>query len=110
MNEKHIYLSLLKVKNNTSINELIHEGLRYKEILELIRFILNKKYITETEDSVILSQHGEKMLKELATTYKKTDKKSWIKQDEKSLIKKMKKSDIFIPRSNELTFKIKFKE
>mgnify|MGYP001127359330 CR=1 FL=1 len=110
MNEKHIYLSLLKVKNNTSINELRHEGLSYEEIIELVRFILNKKYITETEDSVVLSESGKKMLEELENTYKKTDKSAWIKPDEKYLIQKLKKSDTFVPRSNELTFKVKFKK
>ncbi|MCV9386993.1 hypothetical protein [Reichenbachiella ulvae] len=110
MNEKHIYLALLKVKNNTSVNELIHHDLNYDEIINLIKYVMTEKYITETEDSLILSAKGLQTLIRLEKTYKKTNKKDWIKPDERSIIKKIKKNDIFVPSSNELTFKLKFKE
>ncbi|MBP2619108.1 MAG: hypothetical protein ACN6OJ_00315 [Chryseobacterium sp.] len=110
MNEKHLYLILLKVKNNTSISELQFEGLNYSEITELLKYIAIEKLIIETEDSIILSDSGNKKFEELSITYKKTNKKEWIKPDEKSLIQKLKKNDIFVPRSSELTFKIKLKK
>lgn len=107
MNDKHLYLALLKIKNNTDINELRHEGLTYGEITGLIKNIIEKGYMTETEELLTLSETGIAIFKELEITYKKTNKDEWISYDKKNLIKKLKKNDIFVPRSNELTFKVK---
>ncbi|MCT3800284.1 hypothetical protein CMU10_06880 [Elizabethkingia anophelis] len=107
MNEKHIYLALLKIKNNTSINELIHEGLDFNDISNLLRSIIKSGYLTETDTELILSQSGNERLNELEISYKKTNKNEWIRYDEKNLIKKLKKNDTFVPSSKELTFKLK---
>ena len=109
MNEKKLYLALLKVNNNTSISELLYEGMNYSEITDLLKYIRNEGYITESNDSLLLSEKGNQIFSDLSNTYKKTVKKDWIRQDEKNIIKKMRKNDIFVPDSNELTFKIKLK-
>lgn len=109
MNEKHIYLALLKIKNNTSITELIHEGLEFDDISELLKTVIKLGYLLETESELTLSELGLQRFNELNNVYKKSNKEDWIKFDEKNLIKKLKKNDIFVPSSKELTFKLKKK-
>lgn len=109
MNEKLLYLALLKINNNTSITELLHEGMDYSEITELLKYIRKEEFISESSDSLVLSQKGIEVFNTLSNTYKKTIKNDWIRQDEKNIIKKIRKNDIFVPNSNELTFKIKLK-
>lgn len=109
MNEKHEYLILLKIKNNTDINELIHAGLNYVQISELIKNIILSNFVTETSDELTLSDKGIQRFNELDKVYKKTDKNNWIQNDTKNLLKPINKNDIFVPSKNELTFLIKKK-
>lgn len=107
MNEKHIYLALLKIKNNTSITELIHEGLEFDDISNLLKTVIKLNYLIETDSELTLSDLGNNRFSELEKLYKKTNKDEWIKFDEKNLIQKIKKNDIFVPSSKELTFRFK---
>lgn len=107
MNEKHLYLALLKIKNNTNINELTHEGLDFSDISNLLKKIIQLNFIEETDSELILSKEGISRFLELEKIYKKTNKNDWIKKDEKNIIKKITKNDIFVPSSKELTFKLK---
>ncbi|MFC0426580.1 hypothetical protein [Chryseobacterium scophthalmum] len=107
MNDKHLYLALLKIKNNTNINELVHEGLELFEITNLLKQIIELNYLIETESELILSETGYKSFTILDTQYKKTNKSEWIRPDDKNIIKKIRKNDIFVPSSKELTFRLK---
>lgn len=107
MTDKHLYLALLKIKNNTNINELVHEGLEFFEITNLLKQIIELNYLLETDSELILSELGYERFNLLETHYKKTNKADWIKFDEKNIIKKLRKNDIFVPSSKELTFRLK---
>ncbi|REC48726.1 hypothetical protein DRF62_19745, partial [Chryseobacterium piscium] len=82
MNDKHLYLALLKIKNNTNINELVHEGLELFEITNLLKQIIELNYLIETESELILSETGYKSFTILETQYKKTNKSEWIRPDD----------------------------
>ncbi|MBL0139154.1 MAG: hypothetical protein IPP86_11580 [Bacteroidetes bacterium] len=104
MNENSLYILLDVIFRNGSVKRLVRNGIDFSEIaVQTNKAILNG-LVTNSYSRIILTDKGIELLRTLEDTYKKTNKKEWIEKDEKVVLIKRKKSFIFVPRQNELTF------
>lgn len=106
MKEKEIYLLLNAIKKNTDIKRLVREGLSYSGIARLTKEAVSTGLVKYENEKISLSEKGESYYEQVKETYKKTNKLEWIEKDAKSQVKKIDKNFIFLPRQNELTFKV----
>jgi len=104
MKNENLYILLDIIFRNGSIKRLARKGVSYNEIAKQTQVAIKEKLVSYDKEKVILTKKGIKLLKQLETTYKKTNKEEWIEKDEKSRIDKKEKDFIFVPRQNELTF------
>ena len=102
--ERHIYYLLKVIKNNSSIRQLIREGLSFSKIGKLISKSLDLEYIINSDNKISLSELGLTKLEELHIKYKKINKNEWITEDVKNKIPRIDKNFIFLPRQDELDF------
>lgn len=104
MNEKHLYILLKVIKNNTNVLQLVREGLSFSKIADLMSSSIKDGYIERDDNKVFLSEEGLNKFKALDSIFKKTNKKEWIKEDSKHKIPKLDKNSLFLPSQNELSF------
>lgn len=105
MNQKNIYIALLKINNNTSLFELTHEGLSFQDISGLIKELITHNLLEESDNELKLSKLGIETLKNLEKNFKKRNKENWIQlADDKFHIKSIDKNFIFVPIQTELNF------
>jgi tmRNA-binding protein len=106
MNNNELYLLLDVINRNGSIKLLINNGIDFNEIAARTSLAITEGFVTNSENRIILTDSGIKHLKNLEITYKKTNKKEWIKKDEISRIDKNRrdKNFIFVPRQSDLNF------
>lgn len=104
MSDSNLYILLSVIKNNGDIRRLKREGLEYLEIAEYTNQIISNKLAKYIEKNILLTEKGEKKLKELEKTFKKTKKVNWIEKEMKSKIPKLDKNFIFLPNQNDLDF------
>jgi len=104
MNNNHLYLLLKSVSSNSSIRRLTREGISYKSIAEYTNLAVRENLLANDGSRIILTAKGEDKLKELEPFFKKTNKEEWILPDEKNKTRKLDKSNIFVPRQDDLDF------
>jgi len=104
MNQKHLYLILKSIENNSSINLLRREGLSFSQISTLLSKAINDNYIKYAEEIIVLSEKGKQKFSDLANHYKETDKDLWIEKEKSSQISKIEIDSIFLPDKNNLSF------
>lgn len=106
MNEKEIYLLLNAIKKNTDIKRLVREGLSYTNVAKLTKEAILNEFVKYENDKISLSEKGEQYYEQIKDNYKRKNKNEWIEEDLKSKLKKIDKNFIFLPKQNELTFRI----
>ena len=86
MIEKHLYILLKITASNSSVKQLIREGLTFPKIADLTSGAIEEGYIIPTEENVRLTEKGQNKLKELEEFFKKNNEKGlvikgWVDQD-----------------------------
>lgn len=104
MIEKHLYILLNLIQNQTDVRQLIHVGLDYKEIGELTSFAFKENYLIYELNKVILTAKGIEKLNSDAKRFKKINKEEWIQPEIKSRINKIDNNYIFLPSQDDLSF------
>ncbi len=106
MKENKLTILLHIIKNNGNINKLIREGVSFKEITLLTNEAIEKEYITYENEKIFVTVKGSEFLTETSEIIKKTNKEEWIDKDFKSQVVQIDKNSIFLPKQNELTFRV----
>jgi hypothetical protein len=104
MEETTIIKILLIIQNNGSITELLKDGFTYGQIANMTTDIVEKGYIEEKEDSLVLSENGKKWLESNFKENKLIGSERWIVPENKSRIDKLKENEVYLPSRNELHF------
>lgn len=104
MNEKHLYILLKVIYNDSNVKQLTSEGMTFSRIAELTSDSIKAGYIHHSIERITLSKKGLEKFIELELKFKKINKDEWIEKDLKSKISKLDKNTLFLPRQNELTF------
>ena len=103
LSNQKLYSLLYVINNNSNIKRLIHIGLTYSEIADIIKTLLEEKLILNQE-KLELTESGKKLFHELESEYKNTEKDKWIEKEKKSKIDKIDKDFIYLPDPKELYF------
>ena len=106
MKDNKLTLLLHIIKINGNINKLVREGVSFKEITNLTNNAIEKGYLTYENERIFVTEKGNDFLNQTTEAIKKTNKNEWIEKDLKSQVKRIDKNFIFLPRQNELTFKV----
>jgi S-adenosylmethionine synthetase len=106
MKENKLTILLHIIKSNGNINKLIREGVSFKEITSLTNDAIEKGYLTYENEKIFLTNNGVDFLTKTSEIIKKTTKEEWIEKDFKSQVTQIDKNSIFLPRQNELTFRV----
>ena len=106
MKDNKLTLLLHIIKSNGNINKLVREGVSFKEITNLTNNAIEKGYLTYENERIFVTEKGNDFLNQTTEAIKKTKKNEWIEKDLKSQVKRIDKNFIFLPRQNELTFKV----
>jgi hypothetical protein len=104
MEETTIIKILLIIQNNGSITELIRDGFTYGQIANMTTDVVEKGYIEEKDDALVLSEDGKKWLEVNFKENKLIGSERWIVPEEKSRIDKLKENEVYLPSRNELHF------
>lgn len=104
MNQKKIYEVVDVIHRNGAIKKLIHIGFNYSEVAEILEYLIENKFVIETDEKVLLSKIGIEFYNKLSKEHKQRNKEYWIKHHEESMIKILDKNTIFVPDQNELDF------
>lgn len=104
MEETTVIKILLIIQNNGSITELLKDGFTYGQIANMTTDIVEKGYIEEKEDSLVLSESGENWLESNFKENKLIGSEKWIVPEYKSRIVKLKENEVYLPSRNELHF------
>jgi hypothetical protein len=102
MNDIHLYYLLDVIFRNSSVKKLINQGLTYSQIAEMTNQAIKNELVTNSGNTLMLTNKGIDLLKQLEKKYKPV----WIEKDIKNMIPKLDENSIYLPRQNELTFKI----
>ena len=106
MKDNKLTLLLHIIKSNGNINKLVREGVSFKEITNLTNNAIENAYLTYENEKVFVTEKGNDFLTQTTESIKKTNKNELIEKDLKSQVKRIDKNFIFLPRQNELTFKV----
>jgi len=106
MKENKLTILLHIIKNNGNVNKLVREGVSFKEITSLTNEAIEREYLTYENEKISVTDKGTEFLKQTIEIIKKTNKNEWIEKDLKSQVKRIDKNFIFLPKQNELTFKV----
>lgn len=106
MNENNFYLLLDVIFRNGSVKRLTRNGIDFNEIAIQTNQAISDGLVMNSENRIMLTDKGIGLLRDLEVKYKKTNKKEWIEKDEKNQIARLDKNAIFVPRQNELTFRV----
>lgn len=106
MKENKLTVLLHIIKTNGNINKLIREGVSFKEIASLTNDAIEKGYLTYENEKIFVTIEGIEFLTKTSEIIKKTNKEDWIEKDFKSKVKQIDKNSIFLPRQNELSFRV----
>ena len=106
MKENILTILLHIIKSNGNINKLIREGVSFKEITGLTNDAIEKGYLTYENEKIFVTEKGIEFLTKTSEIIKKTNKEEWIEKDFKSQVKQIDKNFAFLPRQNELTFRV----
>ena len=104
MPKKNTILLLHIIKNHRNVDQLIREGLTYRDITALISDNVEANFINYNEDILELTATGEHIYQENKGLLSKKNKNEWIQKDERSRIAKISKESIFLPNQNDLIF------
>lgn len=104
MDYSKLYTLLSIIKNNGDVRRLKRAGLDYIEIAELTNEIISNNLAIYNNDSIELTEKGNKLLIELEENFKIKNKRNWIDKENKSKIPKLDKNFIFLPAQDELDF------
>ena len=106
MKKNKLAILLHIIKNNGNINRLLREGASFKEIARLTNDAIEKQYLSYDNEKIFVTAKGVDFLTETSKIIGKTNSKEWVEKDFKSQTKKIDKNFIFLPRQNELTFRV----
>lgn len=104
MEETTVIKMLLIIQNNGSITELIKDSFTYGQIANMTSDLVDKKYVEEKEDLLVLSAEGKKWLESNFKKNKLIGSERWIVAENKSRIDKLKENEVYLPSKNELHF------
>ncbi|PWV44626.1 hypothetical protein [Chitinophaga sp. S165] len=105
MNQDKLSSLLLHIiKEDTNVRQLIHYGLSYREIAELIEQNITSGNLNGDNDVISLTKQGEDYLNANRKLIKERDKSKWIDLDLKHKITKIDKDDVFLPTRDKLSF------
>ena len=104
LENKKILLLLELINGNGSVQRLIHDGLDYTEIGNLIEYSLSEFWVDNSKEKLTLTTQGLEKFQELKIQLKRIDKNSWIEPQKSDKILIIKKNDVFLPNQNELHF------
>jgi predicted transcriptional regulator len=106
MKENNLSILLHIIKSNGNINKLIREGVSFKEVTSLTNDAIEQEYLTYENEKIFVTDKGVEFLSKTSEITKKLNKEEWIEKDFKSQVEQIDKNFIFLPRQNELTFRI----
>jgi len=104
MYNKKTILLLHIIKHHRNVDQLIREGLTYRNITLLVSDSVDNDLLRYEKDELELTELGEKVYAENRHLIKKKKKNEWIKEDVRSKIPKLSKKSLFLPNQNELNF------
>jgi hypothetical protein len=108
LTEKYFYILFDVIDKNGSLRRLRRQGLSFSNVARLTDIALEKGFIIVNEQKELaLTETGLKMLVELRSKFKNSNKDEWIDFAKKAKIGKLDKNTIFVPNQNELTFRLK---
>lgn len=105
MEDKHLYILLTTINNNSDLKKLTRHGFDFYEIAALIKKAVEASYLTYSKKKVFVTAEGLSKIEALAKYHKRTDKSKWIDLETKSKIPKIDKNFIYLPNQNELLLK-----
>lgn len=106
MENENLYIFLDIVFRNGSIKRLARKGVDYNEIATYTQTSIKDGLIGYADQKIVLTNKGIELHKQLQLNYKRIKKDEWIEKDKKNQIARIDKNTIFVPRQNELTFRI----
>lgn len=104
-NNRELYQLLQIINNNGNIKRLTRKNITFLEIVDNIKELTIKGILIYNESKLSLSEEGIKILEELSSKYKNTEKDKWIDKEIKSKLEtKIDKDFVYLPNQNELYF------
>ena len=86
------------IHHHLGVDGLLDYGLEYFQIAKLISELLQKGFIVDSEDGLMLTEMGLHQLEKLNNQIYPTNSKSWLLPCEEYRIEKINKFDIYLPR------------
>jgi hypothetical protein len=106
MENENLYIFLDIIFRNGSVKRLARRGIDYNEIAAQTQIAIKDGLIAYSEQKIVLTEMGIELRKQLEINYKRTNQKEWIEKDLKNKVRQLEKDFIFLPRQNELTFRV----
>lgn len=104
-NNRELYQLLQIINNNGNIKRLTRKNITFLEIVDNIKELTIKGILFYNDSKLSLSKEGIKILEELSSKYKNTDKDKWIEKEIKSKLEtKIDKNFVYLPNQHELFF------
>jgi hypothetical protein len=81
-----------------SVDSLLDLGLEYSQIIKLLSYVIQERYVSDSEEGLILTSDGLEIIKKLNKELYTSNPQAWILPLDENRIPKIDKFDIYLPK------------